>query len=524
MTERTEGWPVGLRLAAMIARDGDGEGLTVSGEDRYVTDYLYREAVMHLPPQVQRFLRCTAVLDQLCAPLCDALLAEPGAQQQLRSLEAANMFLVPLDRRREWYRYHALFREFLLGELRRVEPDVIEKLHLRAADWYQSNGSPAMAVEHLLDTTERHRCVQLVTELILPTYQIGQMSTVQRWLAAIGDSAIEDYPPLAVLAGWTTVLTGQTAEAEHWAAIVDAASFDLVPLDGSASFDSARAMLRAVMCPAGPQQMMADASFAVAQEPPWSPWRDAALLLCAEAHLLTGDLDRAAALFAESSTLAVTMSNTDSFVLSESGLAVLAMDRGRWAAAAEHVERALDAIEEHRMHDYAISLLAFAAAARLAIHRGDSTEADRQLAHAMRARPSCTFVMPVFAVRPRLHLAKAYRANGDATTAGHLLKEIDDLLVHRPDLGALVDEVDEFRQILTSSAQAGAAGGAPLSPAELRLLPYLQTHLTIREIGQRLFVSRNTASSEIGSIYRKLGASSRSDAVRRAMAVGLLGG
>ena len=211
VTERTEGWPVGLRLAAMIARDGDGEGLAVSGEDRYVTDYLYREAVMHLPPEVQRFLRCTAVLDQLCAPLCDALLADSGAQQQLRGLEAANLFLVPLDRRREWYRYHALFREFLLGELRRVEPDVIEKLHLRAADWYQSNGSAAMAVEHLLNTSERHRCVQLVTELALSTYQAGQMSTVQRWLAAVGDSAVEDYPPLAVLAGWITVLTGQTA-------------------------------------------------------------------------------------------------------------------------------------------------------------------------------------------------------------------------------------------------------------------------------------------------------------------------
>ena len=176
------------------------------------------------------------------------------------------------------------------------------------------------------------------------------------------------------------------------------------------------------------------------------------------------------------------------------------------------------------MHDYAISLLAFAAAARLAVHRGDATEADRQLAHAMRARPSCTFVLPFVAVRLRLQLAKVYRASGDATTARHLLKEIDDILSHRPDLGALVDEVDEFRQVLTSGAQAGTTGGAPLSPAELRLLPYLQTHLTVREIGERLFVSRNTASSEIGSIYRKLGASSRSDAVRRAMAVGLLGG
>jgi LuxR family transcriptional regulator, maltose regulon positive regulatory protein len=95
---------------------------------------------------------------------------------------------------------------------------------------------------------------------------------------------------------------------------------------------------------------------------------------------------------------------------------------------------ALDAIEEHRVYDYAISLLAFAAAARLVVHRGDATEVDRPLAHAMRARPSCTFAMPVFAVRPRLQLAKVYRAHGDATAARHLLKEIDDILSHRPDL------------------------------------------------------------------------------------------
>jgi LuxR family transcriptional regulator, maltose regulon positive regulatory protein len=327
-----------------------------------------------------------------------------------------------------------------------------------------------------------------------------------------------------VLAGWITVLSGQTAEAEHWATIVDTASFDLVPVDGSASFDSARAMLRAVMCRAGPAQMLADASFAVAQEPSWSPWRAAALYLGAEAHRLIGGDDRASILFTESATVAVAMSNPSSLVLSESELALLAMDSGRWAAAAEHVQRALEAIDEHRMHDYATSLLAFAAAARLAVHRGDATEAERQLAHAMRARPSCTYVLPFVAMRLRLQLAKVYRASGDATTARHLLKEIDDILSHRPDLGALVDEVDELRQVLTSGAQPGTTGGAPLSPAELRLLPYLQTHLTVREIGERLFVSRNTASSEIGSIYRKLGASSRSDAVHRAMAVGLLGG
>src|SRR4029453_15490106 len=123
------------------------------------------------------------------------------------------------DRRREWYRYHALFREFLLGELRRVEPDVIEKLHLRAADWYEPKGPPALALKHLFRTTERDRCVQLVARLALPTYRAGQISTVQRWLSALGHAAVEEYPPLAVLAGWIAVLTGQTAEAQRWAAL-----------------------------------------------------------------------------------------------------------------------------------------------------------------------------------------------------------------------------------------------------------------------------------------------------------------
>ena len=524
VTERTEGWPAGLYLAAVIANASNGEVLMVSGDDRYVADYLYRESLARLPESVQRFLRRTAVLEQLCGPLCDAVLGESGAQEQLRGLEASSLFLIPLDRRREWYRYHALFREFLLGELGRIEPDTVMKLHLRAADWYESSGSPAMALEHLLNTAERDRCVRLVTELILPTYQAGQMATVQRWLSALGDSAIAEYPPLAVLAGWITVLTGQTAEAQRWAAVADAASFDLVPADGTASFGSARAMLRALMCAVGPGQMAADASFAVAQEPPWSPWRDTALCLSAEAHLLSGDVDQAGALFAESSAAAAAAGNPDVIVVSESELAVLAMDRGRWAEAAGRVEVALSAVDEGRMQDYATCVLAFAAAARLAVHRGDMEGANRELTRAMRARPSLTFVFPFLAVRLRLQLAKVYWALADYPAAHHLLREIDDILIHRPALGALGQEVSEFRQIVTSTAQGGSGGRSPLTPAELRLLPYLQTHMTIPEIAERLFVSRNTVGSQVSSIYRKLGASSRSDAVAQATAIGLLGG
>jgi LuxR family maltose regulon positive regulatory protein len=176
------------------------------------------------------------------------------------------------------------------------------------------------------------------------------------------------------------------------------------------------------------------------------------------------------------------------------------------------------------MDDYATSVLAFAAAARLCVHQGDLEGANRELTRAMRARPSLTLAFPHLAVRLRLQLAKVYWAITEHPAARHLLREIDDILLRRPALGALLDEVSEFRRVVTSSVQGGPAGGSPLTPAELRLLPYLQTHLTIGEIGERLFVSRNTVSSEVSSIYRKLGVSSRSSAVNQATAIGLLGG
>ena len=398
------------------------------------------------------------------------------------------------------------------------------KLHLRAADWYEANGSPAMALEHLLNTSERDRCVQLVTQLVLPTYSAGQMSTVKRWLAALGDGDVTAYPPLMVLAAWVGVLSGDALEGERWAALADDASYDMVPVDGSASFESARAMLRAAMCPAGAAQMMRDADIAIAQEPAWSPWRDTALTVSAEAHLLAGDRDRAAVLFGEASMVGAEIGNTDTVVNAEAELALLAMDRGRWDEATDRVARALAVVEEYRMHDYAASVIVFAVAARLALHNGAVDELDRQLTRGMRARPSCTYAFPSYAVRSRLHLAKIYLARNDHAKARHLLREIDDVLGHRPELGTLVDEVREFRRLLETGAGAPTPGGPPLTPAELRLLPYLQTHLKIAEIGERLFVSRNTVSSEVASIYRKLGVSSRNRAVEQATVIGLLGG
>ena len=170
-----------------------------------------------------------------------------------------------------------------------------------------------------------------------------------------------------------------------------------------------------------------------------------------------------------------------------------------------------------------MSTLAYVAAARLSVHLGDRERTERELARAMGGRPMATYVLPWLAVRLRLQLAKVYLALAEPTTSRHLLREIDDIFVLRPALGVLVDQVEDFRQAVTAGPSA-LTSATPLTPAELRLLPYLQTHLTLSVIAERLFVSRNTVNSQVTSIYRKLDASSRREAVEKATALRLLGG
>jgi LuxR family maltose regulon positive regulatory protein len=521
VTARTEGWPVGVHLAALIARDG-GIPLVIEGDDRFVADYLYRESFSALSPETQEFLRRTAVLEQMSEGLCRAVTGDTTAGARLRELERTNVFLIPQDRKRTWYRYHGLYREFLLGELRRTEPDLIAHLHRRAAEWYEASDSPARAVEHLLQTSDVDHTVELIDEILLSQFQAGGMATLHRWLTTLGERTIMTYPPLGVLAGWVAVLSGEAVEAERWAAFLETASFDGAPKDGSASFASGWAMLRSLMCLDGPARMMADAEVGFAEEPSWSMWRDQAVYLAGEAELLLGNVDDADSHFAEAVALAERTGNADVFILGNTQRAMTYMSRGKWDQAAALVDIARAAIQTHHLEDYAMSVMTYAASARLAIHAGDIKRANRELTGAMRARPSCTYVIPTLAVRLRIHLATSYWSLGDAATARYLLREIEDILLRRPQLGALLEQFHTLRELVTSSP-SGAQGGPPLTSAELRLLPYLQTHLTIPEIGARLFVSRNTVSSEVGSIYRKLGVSSRSEAVEIATTIGLLG-
>jgi LuxR family maltose regulon positive regulatory protein len=173
---RTEGWPVGLYLAALARKAGGprpAARFAFTGDDRFIADYLDAELLAHLPDELVKFLTRTAVLERLSGPLCDAVLAARGSSRVLEALEESNLLLVPLDRRREWFRYHQLFRELLLAELERREPELVAALHGRAATWWEANGRPEVAIDHAQAAGDADRVARLVAGQVFPTY--GQL-------------------------------------------------------------------------------------------------------------------------------------------------------------------------------------------------------------------------------------------------------------------------------------------------------------------------------------------------------------
>jgi LuxR family transcriptional regulator, maltose regulon positive regulatory protein len=534
MTElisRTEGWPAGLYLAALAHKAGGPRhttGFAFTGDDRFMADYLHSELLAHLPAERVAFLTRTAVLERMCEPLCDAVLQTTGSGQILASLEDSNLLLVPLDRRREWYRYHHLFRDLLRAELERREPELVAELHARAAAWCEANGLEETAIDHAQAAGDADRVARLVVTLTQPTYAGGRVDTVHRWLAWFEDRGLlERYPPVAVLGALVQAIVGRPAGAERWAdaaersvAAADTASDAQTPPDGS-TMDSYRAMLRGMFCGDGVARMRADAETALAGLSPASPWRMATTLMKGTAELLAGRADQADAILAQ--TVEVAM-DAGALPAASNALALrclLAIQRNDWTQAEALADQALAIMTAGQLEDYIQSPLVQAVAARTALHRGDVPAARDHLVRAERLRPLLTYAIPDNAVQTLLELGRAYLLLDDLAGARAVLRQARDILQLRPDLGLLPAQVQELWSRL-DHAGGGLSGASSLSAAELRLLPLLATHLSFPEIGERLYLSQHTVKSQAGSIYRKLGVSSRSQAVQRVQEIGLL--
>jgi LuxR family transcriptional regulator, maltose regulon positive regulatory protein len=522
---RTEGWPVGLYLAALAHKAGGPRGQAwagFTGDVRFVADYLWSELLGQLSSEQVEFLTRTAVLERMSGPLCDAVLGTTGSTDVLAWLEGSNLLLVPLDRQRRWYRYHHLFHDLLRTELDRREPDLVPELHARAASWCEANGLPETAIDHAQAAGEGDRVARLVWELALPAYGAGRVDTTRRWFGWFEDHGLlGHYPSVAVLGAWLQALVGQPAAAERWADAAEQGP-DAGTLPDGSTVPSYRALLRALLCRNGVDRMRADTQAALAELSPGSQWRPTAQLLEGICYLLAGETDRADPILAHAAEVAT---ETDALPAAAIGLAersVVAMHHQAWNRAATLAEQAQGVVRAGALEGYVASALVHAVAARVAVHHGEVLRAQEQVARATRLRPLLTYALPYLAVQTLLELGRACQALDDPAGVRVVLRQARDILQRRPDLGILPKEAEELWSTLDSS-RGGAVGVASLTAAELRLLPLLATHLSFPEIGERLDVSRHTVKSQAMSVYRKLGVSSRSQAVQRAQQLGLGG-
>jgi len=521
LTRRTEGWPTGLYLAAMVMKDADGSVEAVRGDHWLIADYLSSELMPGLSRKTVAFLTRTSVLDRLSAPLCDAVLRAPGSADTLRSLARSGSFLVPLDEHREWYRYHGMVREFLRGELNRREPELEPLLFERAAVWSEANGMLESAVDYAHAAGDAEGVARLVGRVAKSTYTAGRSASLSRWFTWLEeDGSLERHSALAVQGAVIQALLGQAAEAERWADAAERALPGEADFAGS-PFEAWLALLRALLCREGVERMKDDAEAAARLLAVSSPWRASAVLLSGIASVLAGDPDDADARLADATALAEHAGAKAPAMAALAERALLAMGVSRWATARDHVDRARTISTTARADAYTTTALLYAASARLALHQGTKVDARSEVARALRLQPRLTYAMPHVAVQTFLELASVSVALGDASAAGTLLREARQIMRRRPELGVLPGFAEEIRERL-QSVRSETPGVAALTSAEWRVLPLLSTHLSFREIGEQLHVSPHTVKSQAMSLYRKLGVSSRSEAIGRARELSLL--
>jgi LuxR family transcriptional regulator, maltose regulon positive regulatory protein len=523
---RTEGWPAGLYLAALYLREGGplaSAAVSFGGDDRLVSEYMESEFLARISRRQRLFLTRTAVLERMCGPLCDAVLELSGSATVLADLERSNLLLVPLDRHKEWYRYHHLFRDMLLAELQRVEPELIPVLYRRAAQWYEHDRAPGEALEYWMKAGDVDATARLAAALAFATYQRGRAATTERWFRWLEDhDGMASHPAVAALAAIIPAMTGKPADAERRAGVAERGTTVASRPDGSRTIEPWLAVLRALLCRDGVDQMLADAEFAAKTTAAGSLWRAGTLLLLGTAHLMAGDPDQADAVFADQVAEARAAGGTLGACVALSERSLLAMATGAWDLGERHLSEARAVARESNVEDYPAVTIMHAAAARMALHRADRSGAAAELTRAQRLRTVLTYAVPHFAVQARTELAKAHLALGDLAGARTLMREVDEILRRRPGLGVFARQAESLRVELAHSRDPSTLGASALTDAELRLVPMLPTHLSFPEIAAEVFLSRNTVKSTVHSIYRKLGTSSRSEAVSRLRDLGLL--
>jgi LuxR family maltose regulon positive regulatory protein len=524
-----EGWPAALYLTSLALRDaktgpGDDErAAPFVARDASLAEYVRTQYLARLPAGALRFLTRTSILEQMCGGLCDAVLGRGGSARELEKIEQSNLFLVTLDRHRIWFRYHHLFHDVLRRELALQESSAtVAALHRRAADWYEAHGDPESALEHARSAGDLRRVARILETIALPLYHSGRVATVEVWLAHFDDPALlRRHPSLALQGSWIHVLRGRSGEAERWLGIAEDALSESKSLARRGTYRAWIAAIRAALCRDGVYQMIADAESALVGAQRDDPVRPSALMLLGAGYLLLGQPGRADVLLAEAAAEAHRLGAIDTEVVAIGERSIIAAAQNDAPAAERLADEAHGLVDEASLGGYETSAIALAASARASLLHGRWDAARADLEKVRGARGSAGGGLPPwFAVQTRLESARAHLALRETEAVHALLAEIHELLSERPHVGVLVDEVEALEREVGAISEGAPRAG--LTSAELRLLPYLSTHLSLREIGDELQVSRNTIKTQAISVYRKLGVASRSEAIACATRLGLV--
>jgi LuxR family transcriptional regulator, maltose regulon positive regulatory protein len=526
LVARAEGWPVALYLMA-LAVDAHGArslpaGVTGTASDPFVRDYLKSEVLAGLDDGTRAFLRRTSVLEELSGPSCDALLQRRDSAAVLAHLTGRLQLVVATEPPPGRYRYHHLLADALHAELESSEPWSAPELHRRASAWHESQGDLAAAIRHAKAAGDLELTGRLVWSGVPACISSGQPDRLAAWLADLDDLRIRSDRWLSLAAAWLGLQSGDPTRMTRWLLAAEehagAAWEERVPDD---EYAASLACLHVVVGDRGVEGSLALCVGAERGLPRDSGFRAAALHNQGVALTLLRrfqeglDSLRRAELLGRALGVPIIEANA----LAWQGMLALLNDD--WAEGVPLIERAGELVEAHHLERLATSVNTITALALLKAARGDKDEARVVLGTARRLTTRVSQIAPWFAIAGPLVQARAAILLGDPALARTLCGEARHHVT--PDLAdTLLLELLDDAEARLRSLQDDQLGSESLTTAQLRVLQFLPSRLTFDEIGEHLFLSRATIKSHASAIYRKLGASSRDEAISRARTLGLV--
>ena len=506
LLELTEGWATGLYLAVLANAGRPAEDWLsyVRGDQREIAGYLTAEVLDGQPAQLQAFLTRTSITDQLSAGLCRTVTGMDDAHTLLSGLAQDNLFVTSLDDHGKWYRYHHLFRELLLAELERREPEVVSRLHRRASAWFREHGDCDLVVAHAVAAGDAASVAELAALQCDRHLQRQQERRAARLVLLFTDEQIRASSPLTLTAGMLARFVSEPRLQAFVGAACSAEVGDEPTPVGATTLRSWQLMLRAALAPGGVTQMLRDATLAWELE--GDSWKTFAGQMLTLAWYLSGQRRRAERLLP--SLLPRADEGERRWVLAM--LSLIAADEGRWDEAA-----AFDA-QAQAISPLVTQLPPLLARVRLLAHRRHPDlaaaidHADSDLRTTLVGTSWQLLVAHVTFAEACL---EADRPDGAARWVAQAEMELRTY----PDAGVLTSRAQCVRAALEQRRLTD-----PLTPAERRILELLPTHLTALQIAARLFVTRNTVKTHTRRLYAKLGVTTRADAVEHALRLGLI--